>query len=81
MWSYFTCKELNMPIAWLIFMILAYYCGIDTKKPFQLRLKLLKLTYEIDVFAKKYSTRITIVILEETNNFSQKINYNKNAER
>ena len=69
-----------MPIAWLIFVILAYYCGINAKKSFQLRLKLLILTYEIDVFAKKYSTRITIVILEETNNFLQKINYNKNAQ-
>lgn len=59
-----------MPMAWLIFVILAYYCGINSNKSFQLRLKLLNLTYKIDVFAKKCSTRITIVILKKTNNFS-----------
>ena len=60
-----------MPITWLIFHDFGMVILVLVKKknPIQLRLKLLKKN-QINGFAKKCSTSITIEILEETNNSS-----------
>ena len=61
-----------MPITWLIFHDFGMIILVLVKKkknPIQLRLKLLKKN-QINGFAKKCSTSITIEILEETNNSS-----------